>query len=435
MKKIKSIIITLVILIFVTLIAIIILNTIKKSKINVNGDVGDEPEVTGNTEEVTDTTTLITVEDCIQQYYNIINNNSSLYYARGEDGYKKIITDEEINKNIIDLLSNEYVTKNNINTNNLDRYLKKTDEDVDVISLKMKVLINDPIQKYAVYGKIVNLEYKLIDEFYLYVNLDTVNKTFSIEPINSNNFDKVEITNNNTSIESNNNNVYEYANLGYEEIIEESMNRFKILAFADTDTSYNYLDEEYRNKRFASINKYKEYIKLNKNCIEESTIEKYKVNYYDDYIQYICIDQYGNYYIFEEKGVMNYKLKLDTYTIQTEEFKDKYNNGSDQLKVGMNLEKVFQALNRKDYEYIYNKLDNTFKTNNFATLSDFENYIKNMSFDINKIEYGVFEERSGVYVYNVKLLDAQEKNENIIEKNFIMKLEEDTDFTMAFNIN
>ena len=178
-----------------------------------------------------------------------------------------------------------------------------------------------------------------------------------------------------------------------------------------------------------------------------SSIEKYKINDKENEKEYICIDQYGNYYIFKDNGVMNYTVKLDTYTIDTEDFNNKYDNGSDQLKVGMNLEKIFQALNRKDYEYIYEKLDSTFKQNNFSTLNDFEQYAKENFYDINKIEYGKFQEKSGVYIYEILISDAQEivsndeeKNdeqisENKIQRNFVVKLEDNKDFIFAFNLS
>lgn len=166
-------------------------------------------------------------------------------------------------------------------------------------------------------------------------------------------------------------------------------------------------------------------------------LNKYKEENNDNYTEYICIDQYGNYYIFKDKGVMDYTVMLDTYTIDSDEFNNKYNNGSEQLKVGMNLEKIFQALNRKDYNYIYEKLDDNFKQNNFPTLTDFETYAKSTFFDINKIEYGDFEEKSGVYVYKISLSDATESanEEKKVTKNFIIKLEDNNNFKMAFNVD
>ena len=150
------------------------------------------------------------------------------------------------------------------------------------------------------------------------------------------------------------------------------------------------------------------------NSIIRSSIKKYNINVYSNYIEYVCIDGYGNYYIFQEEGVMDFTVKLDTYTIDTEEFKEKYNNSTQQQKVGMNLEKINQALNRKDYEYIYNKLDTTFKANNFATFEDFENYMKSTFFNINKIEYGDFNEQSGTYICETEITDNTRENENKI---------------------
>lgn len=461
MKRIKNIIIILVILIIVTLISITILYGISKdeTKIDKVGDIGDEPEITGKQELVTDTTKIATIEHCIEKYYNAINNNSSSYYVRGDEDYEKLLTDEEINQNIINMLSDEYISKNNINTSNLDNYIRKIDEDVNVISLKMKVLVNNPIEKYAVYGKIANMDYQMVHEFYMYVYLDIQNKTFSIEPINVNDFEKIEIINNNNSIEIKDNNTYEEADLGYEEIIKDSMRRFKILAFSDVENSYNYIDKEYKEKRFGNINKYKEYIELNKENIEDAEIAKYKVNYYEDNTEYTCIDQNGNYYIFNEISPMEFTLKLDSYTIDIPEFIEKYDNGNEQIKVAMNIEKVTQALNNKDYNYIYGKLDGTFKQNNFDTINKFEEYMKNNFFEKNEIDSGVYSKKGDIHTYE---LTIEEKNEEIHEEmneetdvetdeevdrgrdenntnsknvTIIMKLLEDRNFIISFSIN
>ena len=59
--------------------------------------------------------------------------------------------------------------------------------------------------------------------------------------------------------------------------------------------------------------------------------------------------------------------------------------------------------------------------------------MQNNFFDMNKITYGKFEEKSGAYVYEVKITDATETEENTIEKSFIVQLDEGTDFVMSFN--
>ena len=52
---------------------------------------------------------------------------------------------------------------------------------------------------------------------------------------------------------------------------------------------------------------------------------------------------------------------------------------------------------------------------------------------MNKIDYGKFEEKSGVYIYEVNITDATEIEENTIEKSFIVQLNEGTDFAISFN--
>ena len=41
----------------------------------------------------------------------------------------------------------------------------------------------------------------------------------------------------------------------------------------------------------------------------------------------------GDYYIFNEKGAMNYELFLDTYTVDVPKVVETYNNSDDSKKV------------------------------------------------------------------------------------------------------
>mgnify|MGYP000081844256 CR=1 FL=1 len=51
-----------------------------------------------------------------------------------------------------------------------------------------------------------------------------------------------------------------------------------------------------------------------------------------------------------------------------DEFIEKYNSANEKTKVGLNIQKVFDAINNEDYEYVYNKLDNTFKQTNLKIM-------------------------------------------------------------------
>ncbi len=68
---------------------------------------------------------------------------------------------------------------------------------------------------------------------------------------------------------------------------------------------------------------------------------------------------------------MNYSVLLDMYTVELQEFTDKYNSAKGEEKVQYNLQLWFSAINDGDYSYAYSKLDQTYKNNNFPTQTDF----------------------------------------------------------------
>lgn len=80
------------------------------------------------------------------------------------------------------------------------------------------------------------------------------------------------------------------------------------------EQSYYLLDEEYRNMRFGSLNNYLIYISsLNYSSYNISSYYKKVV---DDYIIYGVYDEYGNYFGFKTKGVMQYVVYLDEDTVE-----------------------------------------------------------------------------------------------------------------------
>ena len=67
------IVIILIIAILLVLLKININNNENKSK-NSDGDIGESIEITNKIEDVTDISDFKSVENCIQKYYNMINN-------------------------------------------------------------------------------------------------------------------------------------------------------------------------------------------------------------------------------------------------------------------------------------------------------------------------------------------------------------------------
>ena len=272
--------------------------------------------------------------------------------------------------------------------------------------------------------------------------VDMLNRTFKVVPqeyikeyITEINIGEELKINLEKSIEKNNYNIFEYENVSDETYIIDIFNEFKKNMMYDYKQAYENLELEYKEKRFGTYEKFEEYAKNN---IKNSVIMKlnaYQINKYENYTQYICKDQNENYYIFNETGIMDYTVILDTYTIDLPQFTEKYNNSTDAEKVLLNIQKVFEAINHGDYKYVYNKLDNEFKQNNFPTETEFDNYIKQNLYKNNSISYGKYKTSGNLHIYDINIKNKDDKNSITKTKNIIMRLEEGTDFVMSFNVN
>ena len=123
---------------------------------------------------------------------------------------------------------------------------------------------------------------------------------------------------------------------------------------------------------------------------------------------------------------------LDTYTIDINEFIEKYNSSENNVKVALNIEKMIEAIQDKDYKYVYNKLDETFKNNNFKTQQDFEYFIKER-FDPNEdeVSYKQYKEVAGIHTLEVEVTDADLQ---ITKKaKVLMQLNQNRDFVFSFS--
>lgn len=441
MNKIRNIIIILILIILIILVSIVLLNLKNNPENNISiseGDVGEVIEITNEIKNVDNIDTFKTVEQCIQKYYNIINNESSLFYGRNDEGeFEKIISDNEIKKMRLNLLSQEYIENKNININNIYQYMNTMEEQGTVIALKMKEIVNVPIEKYLVQAMIIDFNYNVLDEFYIIVNLDVINNTFSIEPIldEYNNIEEIQINNINKEIKSNNENNYKREIYTYEDRAKDYILTYKRLALSQPEILYNYMNEEYRNKRWRTVENFNKYIAENKNDIMKIRFNEYLVNVEENFTQFVCKDQYENYYIFDEILPMQFDLKLDTYTLTTENFIKTYKEANDIERVQLNVDKFVKMINSHDYINIYDYLSEGFKENYFRTESEFEEYIKSIFYRYNKVTYkDVTKKGSDIYIATIQIEDFTGENTEIKEFNIIIQLIDETNFVMSFEI-
>lgn len=444
MDKLKKNIIILIIGIIVLIIIILfmLLNFNKSSNNNVleNDDKGDEGQsipITNKEEKITDFSDFKNVETCIQKYYNILNDESIDFYQRDENGEYVRIDEKSIYKMRLDLLSDEFVNNYNITIENIYNYLKPVNEQCNVKILKMKKVIHDNIDKYAAQVICINSNFELLNEFYIIVNVDSNNKTFSIEPIlvNYNSIDDIEITNkSNGHIEANDYNTYKWNVYNNESIAENYFILYKTLALSKPNFLYNNcMSDEYKKKRFDDEKSFEKYIEDNKKEIQGLKFDKYLTNVFDDYTEYVCQDQYGRNYVFKAINVTDYTVQLDTYTIPTEKFNETYTNAEDKKKVQMNVDKFIQMINRHDYKTSYNCISEGFKNNYFDTQDKFENYIRNTFFEYNNFTFKNIEQKgNNLYTCTFEVTDYIQESNETRTVTVIMRLNDDTDFEMSF---
>ena len=273
---------------------------------------------------------------------------------------------------------------------------------------------------------------------YIIVNVDRERKTFSITPIKPSSeydsIDKINLKYDYLEIQQNDNNIYTNRQMTYEEISKEYFSSYKRIIQVRPDIIYDYLQEDYKLLRFGTLENFKGYVEFNLNEIKGLQIQKYSVNNFENYTEFICMDQYQNVYIFDETNPMDFTLKLDSYTIISDKFKEAYDTSKEQYKVAMNIDKWIQMLNTRDYSHAYEVLDETFRNNNWASVEVFEQYMKEhfpLHYEVENVEYS---NEGSTYVQKINLTDVTGKDKNVISLNIIMQLKENYEFVMSFSM-
>ena len=293
----------------------------------------------------------------------------------------------------------------------------------------------DEIEEYFVYA-IQNNENK-----YFVAYLDQENNTYMLEEISNTEYEDVknEKINNKflqvKTIEDNGSNEYSIELMSDVKIANMYFDIIKNILNSEPEVLYDILDTDYQQKRFGSTENFMEYVDNNKNKFANMQISKYAKYTYEGYMQYVCLDTNGEYYIINEDTTTgDYKILLDTYTIDQPEFIEKYDSASDIQKAGYNIDKFMQAINAHDYTYAYNCLAESYKQNNFTTINSFRNYIQNNFYSKNNYEIKNGTKEGDYYVYTVNITDAEQDTSGLVQKNFIVNIKDNREFELSFNV-
>ena len=439
-KKVLIMLLILLIMIGIIVFALIQLEQANKSK--TENDISQVEDIQGKSfEEIKDYKTYFSVKEVINNYITYMKQiNGDEYVDTSRLNMTKAEIAEAMQEDGLDAIKSI-----------LDDDYKKNVSDNSIIQIQNQYKQNGTYDKEVTYSLNIDNVYEcqltnniiitLVEarlkgkELNVLVKFDNKNNTYSmflddyVSKYNYNkNMDKKDfnISKNEIIKNSYNNNIKVDDSEVY--VITQYFSDFRMKMLNDTEVAYRELDSDYAQKKFGDYSNFQNYINENKESITYAGINKYQVVENSDNKEYICIDENGKYYIFVESGIGKYTVVLDTYTIDLPEFLTKYNSSNERIKVGMNIQKVFDAINDKDYEFVYNKLDSSFKQNNFKTLSEFKDYAEK-NFVGKQLKYGECQQQGSIYVFNITITDGT----NQTGKNVIMKLLDGTDFVMSFN--
>lgn len=435
MEKIKKLIFILIIiaLIVISLIIYIILKNKGQVIYGIDEEgVGVDYNYTKEIKEVSIRNNYYVVETCLNKFYT--------YYTETSLDQDEDVEIESIRKQALyEMLGKEYIENKGITEENILEILPEINESVVNITDMYVSEQNQNFSIYFVYGNLREKRMGTLSDFKVMIKVDALNKVFNIYPEDylKSKYPNIKIgdmiDSQNLNIEKGEYNIFEYNIISEEKYVGDLFEKYREEILYNRELAYNHLDKEYREKRFLNLEEFKLYAKNNVKNNVTMKLSKYQVSKEDEYTQYICIDQNGNYYIFHETAPMKYTLILDTYTIDLPEFISKYNEADNDNKVALNINKVNEALNHQDYRYIYNKLDETYKKNNFDTLEKFETFIKNNVFNKNKFENLSTTINGDVYILSVKVTDLENENNSNTLKIFL-RLKDSIDFVISFEI-
>lgn len=440
MNKIKKAIIVFTILIIIVIILLI--SFLKRNILNNEENISNE----NSFDE--------TMSQSNNSDFSIVKNNSEYY------GVEKIIDDfcehikivynenyldEDFSENdkllyqkmILDMLNSKYKTEFNINENNLrEHVVGAIENDYKINSMYYSTRKNN-ICIYLVYGKFENIA----DNYNFMIVVDLINNAYGVylnDYILKYNYlerNVRELKIEDDNIQLNENNKYVSKDLSNQDMAQKYLNNYKEILFKDLEKAYNLLENKYREKRFENYNEFIEYYDLRKMYIQRCKLQEYKVSDKESYTQYICIDNYNNYYIFNVEGVMKYTVQLDEYTILQDEFMEEYRKATDEQKVQTNIETFFKMINTKDYKAAYNVLDDTFKKNKFPNLEEFKKYAQSNFFDntnITKVEE--LTKSNSYYICTINTSSINSINTEIGKETFIVLLGNDMDYKLSFTV-
>ena len=419
MKKVKKIIISLLVLLIILSIILIVLikqNSNMDENLLVNNELSNTKVYAGNSVKENNIYTILAIDNVIQ---------SVIDYAKGND-----------KQALYNITETNYIKRNNISTDNVIAIYENIEK---YYIQEMYVFETSTMSEYYTYGFILKENNDKPENYYFKVCKDSSNSTFSVSPLKIDEYNKAkegEINKTeNESIKSNSYNKYNYNLYSGKDVAEKYINDFIFKMKYIPDVAFGTLDEEYRNKKFSNIDEFKSYIKNNSERFDDFIIRSYGREATENITNYEVEDINNYYYKIKASSGMDYTIILDDYTVESNEYVQKYNSSSDSTKIATCINKFFKLIDSKEYKSAYAYLDDTFKQKNFDTVSKFETYAKQNFFNNNTVTISSAEKVGDIYSCKVQIKSGVSVAAMSKDITVIIKLKENTDFVMSFSIN
>lgn len=419
MKKVKKIIISLLVLLIILSIILIILikqnNNIDENLLP-NNELANTKVYASNSVKENNIYTILAIDNVIQ---NVID------YAK------------ESNKQALyNITETNYIKRNNISTDNVITIYENIEK---YYIQEMCAFETSTMSEYYTYGFILKENNDKPENYYFKVCKDSSNSTFSVSPLKIDEYNKAKEgkinKTENESIKSNLYNKYNYNLYSGKDVAEKYINDFIFKMKYIPDVAFGTLDEEYRNKKFSNIDEFKSYIKNNSERFDDFIIRSYGREATENITNYEVEDINNYYYKIKASSGMDYTIILDDYTVESNEYVQKYNSSSDSTKIATCINKFFKLINSKEYKSAYAYLDDTFKQKNFDTVGKFETYAKQNFFNNNTVTISSAEKVGDIYSCKVQIKSGVSVAAMSKDITVIIKLKENTDFVMSFSIN
>ena len=366
-------------------------------------------------EKVTNTSTYFVLKQCMEIYYNS----------------KKV-------KSNMGIIDNEAVESLDLNEENVVNLIGTIQTPLFTIDDIYSQKIDSNKRFYVVYHRLETSS-STCKNSVIIIKIDRKNNIFSIYPYefleknNLNNLKENEHINLNKKIENNAVNYYSNLNISDSDITKELFERFKFDLTKDLDKLYNVIDEEYRSNRFENIEGFKNFIQEKNNELSNERIERYSVNQYNNFTEYVGISKNRNY-IFIVQDLMNYTIILDNYTIGTPYYLKVYNSSLPHIQARYCIDRVMSAINDKNYKFVYGKMD-ILKRQSLGSYENFEKYLQNIFYDKTSYEFADYEVigENVCYDYIVYLDNKEEKQDVKRQIKIRIILKKNADFTVIIN--